>query len=195
MKCLDQETLYTATKWDVLKLLEERQLSPIEISQITGGSLANISHTLRLLEMAGLVKSERVPNRDKGQPRVLYSLAEDSCYVINTSSNFVDKKRLTLGPSHQVVLRIWFLDNPELRTYCEKAFWKVEEHLPDLQGLYLDLTTTSPVSLYVVADKTLEIPAVQEIRDGNDTRSLTVTQISKEKLTDLGGDLFKLYEC
>jgi len=111
---MDQETLYTATKWDVLKLLEEESRSPIEIAKLTGGSMANVSQVLRLLEMAGLVESRRVSNRDKGQPRVLYSLAEDSCYVINTSSNFVDKKRLTLGPSHQVVLRIWFLDNPEI---------------------------------------------------------------------------------
>ena len=51
---MDQETLYTATKWDILKLLEGQQLSPIEISKIAGSSLANVSQQLRLLEMAGL---------------------------------------------------------------------------------------------------------------------------------------------
>ena len=75
---MDQETLYTAAKWDILQHLADRKLSPIELSRLTGGSLANISQQLRLLDMAGIVQSERVSNRDRGQPRVLYSLAQDS---------------------------------------------------------------------------------------------------------------------
>lgn len=189
---MDQETLYTATKWDILKLLEQEQLSPIEISKITGSSLANVSSQLRLLEMAGLVTSERIPNREKGQPRILYSLAQNSCYVISTSTNFVEKKRLAVSLSHQIMLKIWFMDAQT--KYLEKAFWRVEEYLPDMQALLVDPHSTSPVSLYVVADEKIDIPAIQELRDGNESCQMIVTQLSHETLKRMGAKLQPLYD-
>lgn len=182
---MDQESLYTATKWDILKLLEKERLSPLEMSKRTGGSLANVSQQLRLLEMAGLVNSERVPNRDKGQPRVLYGIADDSCYVISTSTDFVEKRRLAVSASNRIVLQIWFLQNPELRTFVEKAYWKVEEYLPDMKALLVDTTSASPVSLYVVADTALNIPEIQELRHGDEKKQLIVTQTTAEQLLEL----------
>ena len=193
---MDQESLYTATKWDILKLLERQQLSPLEMSKLTGGSLANISQQLRLLEMAGLVTSERIPNRDKGQPRVLYSIADDSCYVISTANDFVEKRRLSISATNRIVLQIWFLQNPELRTYVEKAFWKVEEQLPKINALLLDTTSTNPINLYIVASEKLAIPEIQELRQGDETKQLIVTQIDAKTLHELRkeGEFFVLHD-
>jgi predicted transcriptional regulator len=95
---MEQETLFTASKWEILKLLESGPLSPIELASLSRTSVANVSQQLRLLEIAGLVTSERVPNRDKGQPRILYSIAGNSCYMISTENKFVDKHlRLKCG--------------------------------------------------------------------------------------------------
>jgi len=188
---MDQETLYTAAKWDILKMLEGKQLSPIEITKKTGGSMANVSQQLRLLEMAGLVKSERISNRDKGQPRILYSLAQDSCYVISTANSFVEKKRIPSTPSHQAMLKIWFLENQEVRTFAEKAFWKVEEYLPAMQALYLDQSCESPINLYVVAQEGLSFPHLQNIKHQDEQRQMTITQITAEQAEEL--KLYQLY--
>ena len=146
VKRLDTETLFTATKWEILKLLESKPHAPIEIAKELGSSLANISQQLRLLEMAGLVQSKRVPNRDKGQPRVLYSMAGNLSYMIATTDNFVDKKVVKLSERNKSVLRIWFLEEDELRYALEKAFWQIEEHLPNIERLtYAGLEEGTPV--------------------------------------------------
>jgi DNA-binding transcriptional ArsR family regulator len=132
---MEHETLFTATKWDILKFLERGPKSPIEISKGLGSSLANISQQLRLLEMAGLVKTRRITNRDKDKPRVLYSLAGNLSYLISTSDDFVDKRLFDLSDRNKVVLRIWFLEDKDLRYALEKAFWAIEQHLDTVETL------------------------------------------------------------
>ena len=60
---MDHETLFTASKWHILKQLETQPRSPLELARICETSIANVSQQLRLLEMAGLVKTKRVSNR------------------------------------------------------------------------------------------------------------------------------------
>ena len=93
---MEHETLFTASKWDILKQLEHGPSSPLELSKVCGTSIANISQQLRLLEMAGLVTSRRISNKAKGKPRILYSLAGNLSYMIATTDDFVDKKVLQL---------------------------------------------------------------------------------------------------
>jgi predicted transcriptional regulator len=146
---MEHETLFTATKWDILKLLEKGPQSPLEISKALGSSLANVSQQLRLLEMAGVVKAKRVANRDKDKPRMLYSLAGDISYLIATSDNFVDKKLLNLTDRNKVILRIWFLENTDLRYALEKAFWQIEPELANITKLtYAGTEDGAPVLEY-----------------------------------------------
>jgi predicted transcriptional regulator len=132
---MDHETLFTATKWDILKTLENSPQSPIEIAKQLNSSLANVSQQLRLLEMAGVVTSKRVSNRDKDKPRILYSLAGNLSYLISTSDNFVDKKVMNLSDRNKIILRIWFLDDQHLRYALEKAFWQIEHELEHITKL------------------------------------------------------------
>jgi DNA-binding transcriptional ArsR family regulator len=146
---MDHETLFTATKWDILKLLEQGPKSPLEISKGLGGSLANVSQQLRLLEMAGVVKAKRVVNRDKDKPRMLYSIAGNMSYLIATSDGFVDKKQVSLSDRNKVILRIWFLEDQHLRYALEKAFWQVEHELAGIAKLtYAGLHNGTPVLEY-----------------------------------------------
>ncbi len=146
---MDQETLFTASKWEILKLLSEKSLSPIELAAKSSTSVANVSQQLRLLEMAGLVKSERIPNRDKGQPRILYSLAGNHSFLIATTSEFVEKKLFKLSAYNKVILRIWFYERPELHYFLEKAFWHIEQHLNALDAIALDETATDRLTLCI----------------------------------------------
>jgi len=132
---MDHETLFTATKWDILKCLEKGPQSPIELSKSLSSSLANVSQQLRLLEMAGVVSSKRIANRDKDKPRILYSIAGNLSYLIATSENFVDKKLLSLSDRNKVILRIWFLEDQQVRYALEKAFWQIETNLGTIDRL------------------------------------------------------------
>ena len=149
---MDHETLFTATKWEILKQLETGERSPVELAKAMQSSIANVSQQLRLLEMAGLVTSRRISNRDKDKPRILYSIAGDLSYVIATSDKFVDKKVLQLSDYNKIIMRIWFYDRKELHYTLEKAFWKIEEVLPKLSFLAFDTERTSPVTFYFVAN-------------------------------------------
>jgi predicted transcriptional regulator len=152
---MDTETLFTATKWEILKLLEERAHAPIEIASKLGSSLANVSQQLKLLELAGVVKTKRVSNREKGQPRVLYSLVGNLSYMIATTDNFVDKKVVHLSERNKAVLRIWFLEDPKVRYALEKAFWQIEEQLPQVQQItYVGIEEGSPV-LEIASEQSL----------------------------------------
>jgi predicted transcriptional regulator len=173
---MEQETLFTASKWEILKLLSEQPLSPIELAAKSNTSVANVSQQLRLLEMAGLVTSERVPNRDKGQPRILYSLAGNNSFLIATTNDFVEKKLFQLSAYNKVILRIWFHQNPQLHYYLEKAFWQIEQELSRIDAIALDESTNNEVKLILFTrDKSLAKsvkPLTLKGPDGT-TRSVT----------------------
>jgi len=146
---MDHETLFTASKWDILKHLEKVPRSPLELSKLCGTSIANVSQQLRLLELAGIVTSDRISNRDKGKPRVLYRLAGQFSYLIATSGDFVDKKILPLSEINKIIMRVWFFERTHLQYTIEKAFWRIEEHIGSISYLSVDTTRESPITIYV----------------------------------------------
>lgn len=148
---MEQETLFTASKWDILKILSSGSKSPLQLAKMSNTSVANISQQLRLLEMAGLVQSKRISNRDKGQPRLLYSLVGNHSFLIASTQDFVDKKLLKLSEYNKVILKIWFLDNPKLHYYLEKAFWQIEEFLTEGDALLFDTNNSNDISLLLVS--------------------------------------------
>lgn len=178
---MEQETLFTASKWEILKLLEHRPLSPIELAALSRTSVANVSQQLRLLEMAGLVESKRVPNRDKGQPRVLYSLAGNSAYVISTSNNFVDKKLHAMSYYNKIILKIWFHPQAEEHYFIEKGFWQVDHLLPKLEALGVQ-TTKDAINFLLVTDQKLPdlSPTTLTNADGTSRQVRYVTTAVKD---------------
>lgn len=152
---MEHETLFTASKWEILKQLERGPQSPLQLSRACKTSIANVSQQLRLLEMAGLVASERISNRDKGKPRVLYSLAGNLSYLIATG-RFVDKKLLRLSAYNSIIMRIWFHPQRELHYTIEKAFWKLEEHLDSLGRIAID--TREGVVFHIEGHRSLPGP-------------------------------------
>jgi predicted transcriptional regulator len=149
---MEQETLFTASKWDILKILSSGSKSPIQLAKMSNTSVANISQQLRLLEMAGLVQSKRISNRDKGQPRLLYSLVGNHSFLIASTQDFVEKKLLKLSEYNKVILKIWFLDNPKLHYYLEKAFWHIEESLGENDALLFETDNSEDISLIIISD-------------------------------------------
>jgi predicted transcriptional regulator len=154
---MEHETLFTASKWLILKALESGPKSPIELAKLCSTSVANVSQQLRLLEMAGVVTSKRISNRDKDKPRILYSLAGNMSYMIATTGSFVDKKVLELTDYNKIIMRIWFLDNAEMRYVLEKAFWKIEEHFDKISFFALNTQQQTPVLFYYKSTTKLDL--------------------------------------
>lgn len=146
---MDQEMLFTATKWDILSLLSNEPKSPIQLAKIAKTSVANVSQQLRLLEMAGFVSSVRVPNRDKGQPRIVYSLTKHVAFLIVVGNKFAEKRQIVLDPINQATLRIWMLPDQHSHYYIEKAFWALE---PDLEKIRAILVDPAQNTLYILSD-------------------------------------------
>lgn len=173
---MEQETLYTATKWDILKALADGKKSPQQLSTACKTSLANVSQQLRILELAGVVSVERLPNREKGQPRLLYGLKGNHAFLIATMPGLVEKNSLALSPLQKTTLTIWLLVEPARHAFVERAFWNLHDHWDKIDELYLDSKVLSRISLVVVSrDATLKKALKDYTIKHNDT-TLTIHQ-------------------
>ena len=102
---MDAATLLTGTKWDMIELLSKQELSPMELAKKLSTTVANISQQLRLLYTAGLVKKQRAPTAKPGKPRVLFSIAEDYCFIMLFTKGSAKKKLLKVTPEHKRILQ------------------------------------------------------------------------------------------
>lgn len=108
---MEIETLFSSTRWEILKALSQSKLSPLELANKIKTTSANISQQLRLLELAGLIKSEKLSNSDKGKPRIVYSLAGDFSFIAISSNDFADKKLFPLNRFHKFFLNSFFVED------------------------------------------------------------------------------------
>ena len=76
--------------------------------------------------------------------------------MITAAKEFVDKKLIKLSDRNQVTIKIWFLENPELHYFLEKAFWRFDEHLKEMDGLFLDLGSND-IDFTIIAEKEIKI--------------------------------------
>lgn len=132
---MDQETLFTSSKWDILQVLSKGQKSPLELARETKTSIANISQQLRMLELANIVKSERVGNRERGEPRLLYSLTGPTSYIITATPGLAEKKQLIMSVYDEATMRIWFVKDESTHYYLQRFFWEVEPKLDKIDAI------------------------------------------------------------
>ncbi len=136
---MEIETLFTGQRWNILKSLSEKKYSPTELAARLDTTINNISQQLRLLELAGLVRKEKIPNRDKGQPRVLYSLSDDYVYLVSVMDGSAKKRLLKLTDYHKILLRIWLIEDLELHYYLSKFYYEIEPFLDRINAMAINL--------------------------------------------------------
>lgn len=153
---MELETLFTSSKWDILQVLSKGPKSPLELANETNTSIANISQQLRLLELGGLVNKKRKSNRDRDQPRLIYSLAGHRSFIITLSEGFV-KKGFIEHPAHQqITTRTWFTKDNRREYFVEKYFWtNIEEHIEEIKAIGFRNEYTT-LKLFIVTEKDLK---------------------------------------
>src|SRR3989338_3116884 len=119
---MEIETLFTDRKWQILSLLTKNTYSPLQLAELTKTTISNISQQLKLLEAYHLVKRTKISNRDKGKPRVAYSLTDDYAYLISIAKDFASKKLLRLDDYHIAILKIWNIERTELHPILTEAY-------------------------------------------------------------------------
>jgi len=145
---MEIETLFTEQRWNILSLLSKEKLSPLQMSNLSNTTIANISQQLRLLEAANLVQKEKIKNRDKGKPRTMFSLADQYAYLVTTMDNFADKKLLVADNFKKFVLRAFFTDNTSLHYPLVRFYHKFEPYLSQINAILLNSS-----NLTIVSDK------------------------------------------
>jgi predicted transcriptional regulator len=175
---MEQETLFTAVKWEILQALATGRKSPLELSEINKTSISNISQSLRFLELGGLVKSDRISNRDKGLPRVIYGLNGDKAYLIVASEGFATKGFVDLDAYRKARLRIWLFENRALQQILEQALEQLKDSLEKITYLALDKTALPEIKLLFSGDIKTDI----SITISGSDRKLKMTKISGQDL-------------
>lgn len=171
---MDQETLFTATKWDILKALSSGKKSPMQLAEECSTSLANVSQQLRLLELGGVVSTERISNREKGQPRVLYSLRGNQCFLISTMKDMVEKQSMQLTPQQRATLAVWYYVDKSKQYFAEKALWHIHDHSQHIDGLYYDTHNLTALHFIVVTEKESLKNQLKEITIEKDSIKIAV---------------------
>ena len=180
---MDLEPLFTATKWNIIKMLSKKPYSPLELARETNTSIANISQQLRLLEVAGLVSSKKVSTNKRGKSRVLYSLSKDQSYIIAFAKGFAEKKLVPLTARKRIITGIWFVEQESLHAPLEEFFLRIE---PYLSGIALFGYNNEKQDIIIVSDDS----AVKKRFDGTSLKggsgaagySLTVKVLSSKSI-------------
>jgi len=165
--------MFVEQKWNILKCLSQKKMSPLQLSQTLDTTMANVSQQLRLLEAMNLVKKEKIRNRDKGKPRSLYSLTKDYAYLIPTMQGFAKKRLVPLTEHQKSILRIWFVDNENLHYPIEKLYWELQHHLADINTIFVD---NKSGIVYIASDN-------KEISSITKKSSLTIKTFSRNSLS------------
>jgi predicted transcriptional regulator len=149
--------VFTNAKWDIIKDLSLKKLSPIQLAERYKTTPGNIGHQLRLLEAYGLIKKEKVSNRDKGKPRTLFSLSNDYGYIVTATKNFAQKRLLKLSNYHDTILKMWFIEDPRFHYPLEKFYWKIEDHINKINGIAVRISGLSKVEVIILSNKKQEL--------------------------------------
>ncbi len=99
-------SLITGTRWEILQLLAKRKQSPSELAKKLKTTIANISTQLRLLQTAGLIKSEKA-RLGKGKPRTVYSLADRFAFIVLLADGIAKAEQIKLTTDQLKVLKKW----------------------------------------------------------------------------------------
>ena len=154
---MELETLFVEQKWNILKLIATKEASPIQIAEAIGTTIANVSQQLKLLEAMGLVKKKKISNRDKGKPRVLYSLNKEFGNIIALTNGYVNKRLMALTDYHKTVLRIWFIGNEKLHSSIQYFLWEIESITKQLDAIIVIDAPSEKTKLIIFSSNQKEI--------------------------------------
>jgi DNA-binding transcriptional regulator GbsR (MarR family) len=131
-------TFLVEKKWDILEILSSSPCSPTELGEKLGVSSSYVSQQLKLLEAIGLVSKNKTGEFEKGKARNVYFISNEFVYLNLITKNVSQKKLIHLTSHHKSILNIWLIDDVSLHYPIEKLFWKLEDLLGEIEGVFIE---------------------------------------------------------
>ena len=183
---MENETLFTSTKWEVLEALSQNPMTPLEISRTLNTSIANVSQQLRLLELAGLVMKKRLPRSQGNERRIVYSISKPISYSIIASNKNARKEFIELNPEREALLSAWMMQ--------DKAYARIVE---DFLLLHFYKISDFDYIAFDPANATLYYDGKEKVKEKAIGKESSVTiLVEKRELSSLiieGSDINVLY--
>ncbi len=173
---MDTESLLSGSKWNVIELIAKEELSPLQIAEKIGTSVANISQQLKLLELVGVVTSRKIPNREKGKPRTLYTLSADYVYIIVMLRGFAAKRLIKATSIHSAISRIFSIQQQDLHYPLLKLFWTLEPFLEDISAIAYDFASSTA---FVVGNSKIKLKPSYSFTHKNQSFTIKAKLVSK----------------
>jgi len=176
---VDFDSFLSYPRWEILQIIAEKPSSPVEIAERLNTTVSYASQQLKLLDAAGLLVKSRTGAAEKGKPRALFALSNELFYFSILARKFSEKKLIYLTDYHKKILRIWLLKDSSIHYYVEKLFWKLEDNLKEVEGIFIE-TTANPAIIIISDSKKLKSDIEGFIR--NFGREINYSFISKNQL-------------
>jgi len=129
--------LLASPRWEILQMIAEKPVSPVELAEKLGTTVSYISQQMRLLEVAGLVKKERTGAVERGKPRTLFSISDELAYFVLLAKGLSSKKLIKTQAYHKNILRIWSVEDVSLHLYLERLYWKLYDS-EEVEGIFIE---------------------------------------------------------
>lgn len=146
---MELDSFLSSPRWDILKIIIQKPSAPMEIAEQLQTTTSFISQQLKLLEATGLVKKQKTGAFEKGKPRSLFSISQESLYLIPLAKNAPDKKLIPLSKEQKAIVNIWCLENQEIQNSLQSFFWQIQPSLDKIQAI--SVYTKSSPKVYITS--------------------------------------------
>jgi predicted transcriptional regulator len=150
---MDFDLFLTSPRWEILQIIAERPSSPVEIAEKLKTTVSYVSQQLKLLDAANLLSKEKTGAAEKGKPRTLFSLSNELLYLTALTRQFSKKKLFKLDEHHKNILKIWLIEDDNLHHIIEKLYWKLQEEIEDIEGIFIESSNFKPKIIIVSESK------------------------------------------
>jgi len=178
---MDFDLFFSTPRWRILEILAKKPSSPVEISQKIKTSVAYVSQQLKLLEAANLVTKTRTGSVEKGKPRTVYSISREIAQFSVLMNKLPSRKLVHLTDHHKIILRIWMVENSDLHYFIEKFYWKIEDDLQNIEGIFVNESLIKPRVIIVADSKKLKPRVESFLKDHGDKIDCTLSTTAEFK--------------
>jgi len=148
---MDYDDFLSSPRWQILEIIAKEPSSPLEISEKMQTSVSYISQQLKLLEVANIVVKEKTGLIEKGKPRNLYSISNEILHITALMNKSPFKNIVNLTEHHKLIMKIWLLKDSHSHYYIEKLYWKIEENLKEIKGVFVDISSNK-LKILIISD-------------------------------------------
>ena len=188
---MELDSFLASPRWDILRVIIEEPSSPTKIAEIVGTTVSFVSQQLKLLEAAGIVKRERTGEVLKGKPRTIFSICEESFYMVPLAKGLTEKKLVPLSIEHKIIIQIWGIDDAQVQPTIEKFFWSIQKYLDAIEGIVV-YTNKKKLKVYLLSRDTDLTHKINETQKNSDeypafqvTTASSLSKIESEYLVPI----------